>query len=197
MADAGRLFRHVPNVLSAARLASTPVLLFLAVTRREDPFTWLLVAAMLSDIADGLIARAFRYTSRLGAQLDSIADLLLLAAAAYGVWVFHPYVVHDYWPVFAAWAVANLVELGAALARYGRPSSFHALTVRLGAYLLGIFIGVLFLFGFYPWLMYLAVAVSVLGNLEELALIVLLPEWRENVGGLWRVLRQRREAPAR
>lgn len=160
----------------------------------EKPFTWLLVAAMLSDIADGLIARAFQLTSRLGAQLDSIADLLLLAVCGYGVWVFHPYVVTDYWPVFAAWVGANLVELAAALLRYGRPSSFHALTVRLGAYLLGIFIGVLFIFGFYPWLMFLAVGVSVLGNLEELALIGLLPEWRENVGGLFRVLRQRREA---
>jgi phosphatidylglycerophosphate synthase len=196
MAHPSRLSRQIPNVLSTARLASTPVLFFLAATRREDPFTWLLVAAMLSDIADGLIARTFHLTSRLGAQLDSIADLLLLAVSGYGVWVFHPYIVTDYWPVFAAWLAANLVELGAALLRYGRPSSFHALSVRIGAYLLGIFIGVLFLFGFYPWLMYLAVAVSVLGNLEELALIALLPQWRENVGGLWRVLRQRREVPA-
>jgi len=193
MTDRRRLSRHVPNILSAARLASTPVLLALALTGRETAFTWLLVAAMLSDIADGLIARAFRYTSRLGAQLDSVADLLLLAVAAYGVWVFHPYVIHDYWPVFAAWLGANLAELAAALLRYGKPSSFHTYLVRAGAYLLGIFIGVLFVFGFYPWLMYLAVAVSVVGNLEELVLIRLLPEWTENVGGLGRVLRRRRQ----
>ena len=184
--------RHIPNVLSAARLASTPVLLALAVAGREAPFTWLLVAAMLSDIADGLIARVFRYTSRLGAQLDSVADLLLLAVAAYGVWVFHPYVIQDHWPVFAAWLGANVVELAAALVRYGRPSSFHSHIVRTGAYLLGMIIGVLFVFGFYPWLMYLAVGVSVIGNLEELVLIAMLPEWTEDVGGLGRVLRRRR-----
>ena len=44
----------------------------------------------------GLIARAFDLRSRLGALLDSAADTLLLFAACYGVWVFHPGVLTDH-----------------------------------------------------------------------------------------------------
>jgi CDP-diacylglycerol--glycerol-3-phosphate 3-phosphatidyltransferase len=186
------MFRQLPNALSAARIAATPVLVALAAAGSLTAFTWLLVAALLSDIADGLIARAFRLQSKLGALLDSIGDTLLLFASLYGMWVFHPDIVRDH-------AVAGLVLIGAwvaenvaALLRYGRLSSFHTYLSKEAGYLLGIFIGVLFVFGFRPWLLYLAVGVSVIGNLEELVLLALLPEWRADVRGVGWVLRERR-----
>lgn len=188
------MLRHLPNALSSARIAAAPALAFLAWQEALQPFTWLLVAALLSDIADGLIARAFRLQSKLGALLDSVGDTLLLFAALYGIWVFHP-------PVVAEHQLAGLVLIGAwvteniaALLRYGRLSSFHTYVSKAAGYLLGIFIGVLFVFGFEPWLLYLAVGVSVLGNLEELVLLALLPKWRADVRGLWWVLRERRTA---
>ena len=190
------MFRQFPNVLSAARIAAAPVLAVLAWQEALQPFTWLLVIALLSDIADGLVARAFKLQSKLGALLDSIGDTLLLFAALYGIWVFHPDIVREH-------AVAGLVLVGAwvtenvaALLRYGRLSSFHTYLSKTAGYLLGIFIGVTFLFGFQPWLLYLAVTVSVLGNLEEMALLALLPEWRADVRGLWWVLRERQGGAA-
>jgi CDP-diacylglycerol--glycerol-3-phosphate 3-phosphatidyltransferase len=148
--------------------------------------------ALLSDIADGLIARVFKLQSKLGALLDSIADTLLLFAALYGIWVFHPDVVEAHavagFVLVGAWVTENL----AALLRYGRLSSFQTYMSKAAGYLLGIFIGVLFVFGLEPWLLYVAVGVSVLGNLEELALLALLPKWRADVRGLWWVLRERR-----
>ena len=186
------MLRHLPNALSAARIAATPVLVALAAGGELPAFTWVLVIALLSDIADGLIARAFHLQSRLGALLDSIADTLLLFAALYGIRVFHPELVADH-------AVAGVVLIGAwvtenvvALLRYGRLSSFHTYLSKVAGYLLGIFVGVLFVFGFQPWLLYLAVAASVIGNVEELILVALLPEWRADVKGLWWVLRERR-----
>jgi cardiolipin synthase len=188
----GGALRYLPNALSAARIAAVPVLVALAVARHGTAFTWVLVPALLSDIADGVIARAFRLQSRLGALLDSIGDTLLLFASVYGIWVFHRAVIEDHrlaaWTLVGAWALENL----AALARYGRLSSFHTYLSKVAGYLLGIFIGVLFVFGFHAWLLYVAVAASVLGNLEELALLGLLPEWRSDVRGVAWVLRERR-----
>ena len=43
-------------------------------------------------------------------------------------------------------------------------------------------------------LLYLAVAVSVLANLEGIAMIALLPEWRPDVRGLVWLLRERRRS---
>jgi CDP-diacylglycerol--glycerol-3-phosphate 3-phosphatidyltransferase len=190
------MWRHLPNALSIARILASPVLVALAAAGNETAFTWVLVPALLSDIADGLVARIFRLQSKLGALLDSIGDVLLLFTSLYGVWVFHPGIVADHRMagvlLIGAWAI----QVVAALLRYGRLSSFHTLLSKVAGYLLGIFVGVLFVFGFQPWLLYLAVAVSVVGNLEELVLLALLPKWRPDVRGLWWLLRERRAGSA-
>jgi phosphatidylglycerophosphate synthase len=88
--------RHGPNVISALRLLAVPVLVLLAWRHEARPFAWLLVAALVSDIADGLIARLFDFTSKLGALLDSTADALLLLSAGYGSLVFYPELVRNH-----------------------------------------------------------------------------------------------------
>jgi cardiolipin synthase len=182
--------RHVPNVISALRLLAVFVLALLAWRHAATAFAWLLVAALVSDIADGLIARLFHVTSKLGALLDSTADSLLLLAAGYGALVFHPEVVREHWPAVALllgfWVFENL----AALARYGRLSSFHTYLSKVAGYGLGIFIGVLFLFGYSGGLLHLAVGLSVAGNIEELWLLGLLPAWEPDVKGVWWVRRR-------
>lgn len=183
--------RHVPNVLSGGRALAVPVLFALALAGRETAFTWVLVPALLSDIADGLIARLFALESRLGAALDSIADTLMLLVSVYGIWVFHPEVFREH-PWLCGVAVGLwLLEDLLALLRYGRLSSFHTYLSKIVANLLGFFIGWLFLFGFEPWLLYAAAGTSIVASLEELALLKALPEWRADVRGLWWVLRER------
>jgi phosphatidylglycerophosphate synthase len=186
------MLKHLPNALSIARILATPVLVALAAHGSGTAFTWVLVPALLSDIADGLIARVFHLQSKLGALLDSIGDTLLLLTSFYGAWVFHPEVVQRHWIAGAVLIGAWLLECVAALARYGRLSSFHTYLSKIAGYLLGIFVGVLFVFGFHPWLLYLAVGASVLGNVEEMVLLALLSEWRSDVRGLAWVLRERR-----
>jgi len=183
---------QVPNALSALRLCAVPVLAVLAAAGRETAFTWVLIPALLTDIADGLIARVFGLESRLGAMLDSVADTALLFVAAYGLWVFHREVLTAHaWLCGTAgllWVLEDLV----ALLRYGRLSSFHTYSSKVVANLLGLFIGWLFVFGFEPWLLYLAAGASIVASMEELALIALLPRWRADVRGLWWVLARRR-----
>src|SRR3712207_309738 len=74
--------RHLPNLLSLARLAASPALLALALAGRRQAFAWLLLVALATDAADGRIARRFGLVSRAGALLDSVADALLLLAIA-------------------------------------------------------------------------------------------------------------------
>lgn len=183
--------RNLPNALSAARIAAVPVLVALAWLGRETAFTWVLVPALLTDIADGLIARVFRLQSKLGALLDSTADTLLMLAACYGVWRLHPEVLQQHGLEIAVALGAWLLEDVAALVRYRRLSSFHTYLSKVAANVLGLFIGVLFVFGHEPWLLRVAVAVSVLASLEELVLLALLPKWQSDVKGVAWVLRER------
>jgi CDP-diacylglycerol--glycerol-3-phosphate 3-phosphatidyltransferase len=184
--------RAAPNVLSGARALAVPVLFVLAIEEQRTPFTWVLIPALLSDIFDGWIARAFHVETRIGAALDSVADSLLMFVSVFGIWVFHPEVIRDH-----AWLCGTAVGLWVledvlALLRYRRLSSFHTYLSKVVANLLGFFIGWLFLFGFEPWLLYLAAGASIVASLEEIVLLKVLREWRADVRGLWWVLREGR-----
>ncbi len=184
------LMRPVPNLITGARIACAPVLLWLALAGQERVFGLVLIAALLSDIVDGLVARLCRATSTLGARLDSLADALLFPVAAVGAWVFHAASLRPHAWLFVAVVTLALAEVVAALWRYGRLSSFHTYLSRASAYALGIFVGGLFVFGFVPWLMWVAVVLAVAASVEEFVLLWRLPRWRSDVRGLWWVLQR-------
>jgi CDP-diacylglycerol--glycerol-3-phosphate 3-phosphatidyltransferase len=187
-----RRLRHVPNAISMARIAAAPLLLVLAVTGQRLLFTTVLVVALLSDMLDGWLARSYHLESKRGAQLDSIGDTLLLFATIVGIWSFHRAVIVDNallcGVMIGLWALENV----ASLLRYRRLSSFHTYCSKVAGYVLGIYVGVLFVYGHYPWLLYLAAGLSIVGSLEEFALLATLKQWRADVGGLWWVLAERR-----
>ena len=192
MAENASVFRHVPNAISMARIVATPVLIFLALTDREDAYKWLLLAAFISDIVDGLIARTFSITSMLGSRLDTLADTLLWPAAIFGIWIFHPELMTEHWLVIVLVLGLWAIEMIVAWLRYGKLTSFHAYTIRVSVYGFGIFIMSLFLWGLHPWLLYVASAFNMLGNVEALIIMALLPEWTSDVRGLYWVLQQRK-----
>lgn len=191
------LWRHLPNALSAARIGAAPVLGYLAATGAARPFAWLLVPALLSDVADGLIARRYGLVSRLGAQLDSIGDALLFFVTVVGVVVFHPDLLRAHAVAAAALVGSWSAEILAALVRYRRPSSFHTYASKAAGALLGLMVAVLFVLELPPLLFYVAIGASVAAQLEEMALVLALPEWRTDVRGLYWVLRERADGAAR
>lgn len=71
--------KHLPNLLSLARLALAPYVLVLLVRREYRTVLVLFAIAGLTDFLDGLAARKFGSTSRLGAALDPVADKVLLS----------------------------------------------------------------------------------------------------------------------
>ena len=144
------MLEHLPNALTALRIAAVPVLAWLAIVRDGDVFVAVLIACLIGDVVDGRLARAHNATSSLGAQLDSIADTLLFLAAAGGIAVFYAEVISKHAVVFtlvpSAWIGENLV----ALWRYGRLSSFHTYLSRAAAVAMGLFVGALFVVGEQP-----------------------------------------------
>jgi phosphatidylglycerophosphate synthase len=184
---------QIPNIISGLRIATAPLLLALAWLGEREAFAWLLAAALISDILDGAIARHFGFISKLGILLDSVADLLIFIVAAYGIWRFFPDRVTQH--AFAFLLVVGL-WVGGSLAgylRYGRMASFHTFLSRVAAYVIGLFLAVLFLWGFLTWLFWTAVSLAVISQVEEFILMALLPTWTPNAGGLYRVLK--RHAP--
>lgn len=73
----------LPNAITIARIIACPVLFFLAMSPSVGARLWafvLFVAAGLSDVWDGYLARRYGWITDMGKLLDPVADKLLLAA---------------------------------------------------------------------------------------------------------------------
>ncbi|RZU31653.1 CDP-alcohol phosphatidyltransferase family protein [Blastococcus saxobsidens] len=91
----------VPNALSVLRLLGVPLFLWLLLGPEEDLWAMVvLMAAGISDWADGKIARWLDQGSRLGALLDPAADRLYIVCTLVAL------ALRDFVPV---WLVALLV----------------------------------------------------------------------------------------
>jgi CDP-diacylglycerol--glycerol-3-phosphate 3-phosphatidyltransferase len=183
---------NLPNFLSLLRLVAAPVLLILAAAKRPTAYLVLLVAALLSDAVDGFLARRLNQRTELGARLDSWGDFAIYMTVPLGAWWLWPEVILRE-ATFVSAAVASFVlPVAFGFLKYRRLTSYHTRGAKLSAVLLSA--GALLLFAGGPaWPFRLAVAVLVLAELEEIAITVVLPEWRANVPTLRHALRLRRE----
>jgi CDP-diacylglycerol--glycerol-3-phosphate 3-phosphatidyltransferase len=149
--------------------------------RRVKTFKWLLLACLLSDILNGLIARTLDLTSELGAFLDSLADVATMFLALLGVLIFPKRFVAEHTMGLLLVIGLYVAEIIASSWRYGRVSSFHTVLDRIAALIAGVFIMWLFIWGYREWLYQKTVTIYILALSEETLLIYLLPEWRNDV----------------
>ena len=111
----------VPNALSALRLATVPVFLFLFVTGREEAAVIVYGAGAWTDFFDGYIARRLGQETELGKLLDPLADrifivalaLALVAVGALSWWLTVAIVARDLlllgvWPFFERRGVGRI-----------------------------------------------------------------------------------------
>jgi cardiolipin synthase len=173
----------IANALSILRIGLAPVLLGLAWYGAAHGFTACLTLALLTDIADGKIARWLGQTSLLGARLDSWGDLLLyLCLPLCGV-LLRPDFVRAEAVWFAIAVGSALVPIALGLLRFGRVTSYHTRATKVAAYVLGA--GTLAVFaGGYAWPFRLATVVFLCAQLEEMAITFALPGWYANVRSL-------------
>ena len=102
----------LPNVVTIARIAICPVIFFLALAPGVESRIWafvLFVAAGLSDLWDGYLARRYGWITDLGKLLDPIADKLLLVATLVPFYMLShgtdPLGLVPWWGALPAWVL--------------------------------------------------------------------------------------------
>lgn len=180
------------NLITLYRIIAFPVLLVFIFTDRLDIFKWLIIISFLTDAVDGFLARKFKANSILGAKLDSIGDDLTILAAIIGLAVFKIEFLKKEWLIFAIPLFFFFVQFITAFIRYGKMSSFHTYLAKTAAILQGLFLCSMFLFSNPSYALFYATAlVTLLELIEEIVIVIVLPQWKTNVRGLYWVLKNK------
>jgi len=181
----GENILNVPNLISLYRLLVFPVILFMALTGRENGFVVLLCISLVSDVLDGYIARLFKLQTNFGAALDNLADIFTYAMALLGLFVFkwtdiepHAWILYLFLGVF-------ILSYIIAFYRFGKIPGLHLYSAVSAGYIQSIFFFVLFVFGFYTWMYFLAIAWGVIAYVEKILVLLRLDDVKIGVKGLY------------
>lgn len=185
--------RSIPLALTIFRICSAPVLVILAAMGRERYFLGLVVAALLSDVLDGAIARRLGAASETGRLLDSWADLLIALVAFVGATLLWPDTMRQEAPYFALVLAALVAPNAYALVRFRRLLGYHTLSAKSSGVLLSVS-AVLMFMGITPVLFRFAAVVEVLVAAEYIAISFVIPGWTGEVKSIFHALQLRRAA---
>lgn len=185
--------RSIPLALTIFRICSAPVLLWLAALGRERFFLWLAIAALLSDVLDGALARRLGASSETGRLLDSWADLLIALVSFAGATLLWPDTMREEAMYFALVLAALVIPNAWGLLRYRRLLGYHTLSAKSSGVFLAI--GAVMLFtGLSPVPFRLASFVEVLVAAEYIAISLILPGWTGEMKSAWHAWRYRQKA---
>jgi CDP-diacylglycerol--glycerol-3-phosphate 3-phosphatidyltransferase len=176
----------VPIALIGFRFTLAIVCLLLAVLRRffTAPgwvFVLILIAAVLSDIFDGVIARRTGVASARLRRLDSQTDLVFWSSAGIAAMLLHPAIVRAQGWEFAALIGLELCCYGVSFARFGKETCTHAYSAK--AYGLALLLGLTSVLGFDRggWPIDVMFTAGLIAGLDVILIVLLLPCWAHDV----------------
>jgi CDP-diacylglycerol--glycerol-3-phosphate 3-phosphatidyltransferase len=183
--------RSIPLALTIFRICSAPVLMVLAALGKERFFLWLAIAALLSDVLDGALARRLGASSETGRLLDSWADLLIALVSFAGATLLWPDTMREEAVYFALVLAALVIPNAWGLLRFRRLLGYHTLSAKGSGVFLAV--GAVLLFtGLTPVLFRLAAYVELLVAAEYIAISLIIPGWTGEMKSVWHAWRERR-----
>ena len=184
-------FWTIPNILSLYRIVIFPFVLWLILSDKEKLFAIFITISLVSDVLDGLIARSFHLQTKIGAKLDSWADLGTYILAFLAIYLFKWQEIKPYSVPLLLFASVMLLSYVIVFVKFKSLIGLHTYMFKATGYLQGAFIISLFVWGFYLIPYYICLVWGILACLEEMLIILLLKEPRSNVKGLYWVLKNK------
>lgn len=182
---------NVPWMLVGLRLAIAPLLLLDALDGRTGSvFILGYVAAVVSDIFDGIIARRLAVSTVELRQADSWADISLYLCIAVSTWLVYPTVIIAFQIPLLIAIASQLTLFAISLIKFGKFPSFHTYTAKIWG--ISLFVAVIRLFGFGDaTALWGAIGLCLVNSTEEIVMTLILPEWMHDVLSLVHALKLR------
>lgn len=186
------MLRFLPAALIACRFVLGPILFADALDGRSGIWFGVgLVAAVLSDIFDGILARRLGVATAKLREIDSWVDAWFCLWIAACAWLAHRAAVVSLAPLIAVWLGTDWLALAFDWLKFRRFAAYHALSSKLAGLLLFTAIFTLFVFGESRPLMAVSLCVAILSHAERMAITAILPAWTPDVLSVRHALRLR------
>ncbi len=165
-----------------------PVIAWLLIQHRATLAGWLYIAAVLSDIYDGVIARRLGVATLRLRLADGCADVWLFVCLGVGLWFgYRSWIQPLAWP-FGTAMVLQVVSWVFCFLRFRKMTSYHSFLAKLTG--LTLLLGILaLLFTETPTPLAIALWIFVVSLLEEISMTAILPRYHHDVWNLAAALR--------
>lgn len=174
--------RLLPVSLTALRGTLAPVLLVIAYRGGSHAaFGLCLVAAFLSDVFDGIVARRLGIATPGLRRLDSAVDTLFYLSALYCVWRLHPQAIVSRGTSLIVLATLEAARYGFDWLKFRREASYHMWSSKLWGIALFIAFFNLLALGSNNAATSIAIYLGIMADLEGLAISVVLDRWQADV----------------
>lgn len=182
--------RHVPLALTLLRLCLAPVVLATAVLQPSRAvFGACLVAALVSDYFDGVLARRMGVATPALRRLDSITDSIFYACALVAALLTSYASLEPHLPALGLLLAVEALRYGYDFRKFGKEASYHMWSSKLWGLLLFVGTWSLLVLDSGGWPVALAIYWGILADLEGLAISMTLRTWRADVPTLWHARR--------
>jgi phosphatidylglycerophosphate synthase len=174
--------QQIPWLMAATRALLGPIVI-LGQTCQWSGITLgaLIVAALLSDIFDGILARRWHCDTPTLRLVDSMADTIFYLGVATALWLRAPHLFHTQAPLFITLFALEALRFLVDIAKFGKPASYHSYLAKTWGLLLAIAVVAEFATTHAASLIAAALILGIVCNLEGLAISFVLPDWVNDV----------------
>lgn len=158
---------NLANAISALRIILTPVLFVLAFYKLNTELAIVLAIAFLTDMADGIAARALKQTN--GVKIDSIADYILILSLPVIIYLTKPEAITENIVSIGTLIALFLIELSMGYIIQKQFVPLHHYTSKAANILIGIFAVYIIVYGFNNRFFLVVYAIMALSIIEDAA----------------------------
>lgn len=167
--DVQSLKKSIPNILSLLRILLSFALPL--TIHSKGWFVGLVLLIGITDVADGYIARKYKWVTRLGAKLDSLGDLVFFTIVLLIVFFRYEQIIIDNYTWFLTTLALKLTTAVLSKIKFGEFIFIHTIANKLTGLLVFVAIA-LIPFDTVAWFITGVFLMAILAAAEELGIII-------------------------
>jgi len=178
--------KQLPNILTAIRFFSIPILWLLALYQQKTIFTVLFIIAASTDIFDGFLARKLKAQSKFGAKFDTVSDDLMTVSAIFWVYILMPEIItRNTIPLLILLVFFIIDYLTRIIKHKTIELPFHTILDKIGALTGFLFLSHALIFGYSKIFLYILIIIGSLMAIEETILCLTRKKIDENTKSIF------------